>query len=91
MVAEANMPELEPELEPEPALPAVDEESPFPLADPGEYYIGLWANYPNYGCPYCMYTTIEGSGAVELHILTRLDQGSVTHLKVLDIKKGELA
>src|SRR5664279_477044 len=40
----------------------------FPLAEAGQYYIGLWCNLPNYGCPYCSYATIEGPDAVELHI-----------------------
>ena len=66
--------------------PAAGSEPPFPLADPGEYYIGLWAGKPNYGCPYCSYATLAGPGAVELHILARIDQGHPKHLKALELR-----
>lgn len=64
------------------------EEAPFPLADAGEYYDGLWAGHPNYKCPYCSYATLEGSGAVEIHILTRIEQGSKRHQAALSKKEA---
>jgi hypothetical protein len=67
--------------------PSADDGPPFPLAEPGEYYIGLWSGHPNYGCPYCSYATLSGSGAVELHILSKVDQGNPRHLKALEIVK----
>jgi hypothetical protein len=66
--------------------PAAGDEPAYPLAEPGDYYIGLWSGLPNYGCPYCGYATLEGSGAVELHILARVDQGDERHLKALELK-----
>lgn len=74
--------------EPEPTPTAVD---PFPLADPGEYYVGLWSGKPNYGCPYCLFATLEGNGRVELHILEKIDQGSIRHQKALELHEGGLA
>lgn len=71
--------------------PAAGSEPPFPLAEPGEYYIGLWSGLANYGCPYCSYSTLDGSGAVELHILAKADQGDLRHLKALDLMTGGLA
>lgn len=90
-------PELEPVLEAEPEPepeatpvevkhPAADDAPPFPLADPGEYYIGLWSGLPNFGCPYCGYATLSGSDAVEIHILSKIEQGHTRHLKALEIK-----
>ncbi len=54
----------------------------------GEYYIGLWYDKPNYGCPYCSFSTIEGSGAVELHILSEIDSGKLTHMAALEPKEA---
>lgn len=54
-------------------------------ADP-EYYIGLWGKTPLYGCPYCTYSSIQGSGAVEFHILAKLDTGDLAHRKALELK-----
>jgi len=71
--------------------PAAGTEPPFPLAEAGEYYIGLWSGLANYGCPYCSYATLDGSGAVELHILAKADQGDLRHLKALDLMTGGLA
>jgi hypothetical protein len=86
--------ELVPEvsLTPAPAAPAqpppvVGGKPPFPLAEPGEYYIGLWSGLPNYGCPYCGYATLDGSGAVEIHILSKIDQGNPKHLVALNTVK----
>lgn len=85
---------VEPEVEeptPAPAIvqthPSADDGPPFPLAEPGEYYIGLWSGKPNYGCPYCGYATLSGSDAVELHILSKIDQGHPRHLKALEVVK----
>ena len=66
--------------------PSADDNPPFPLAEPGEYYIGLWSGKPNYGCPYCGYATLDGSGSVEIHILSKIDQGNLKHLVALDTK-----
>lgn len=70
---------------PEASQPAVEGEK-FPLADAGEYYTGMWGDYPNFGCPYCMFATLDGNGAVELHILERVDQGNEAHMKALEAK-----
>jgi hypothetical protein len=67
--------------------PSADDGPPFPLAEPGEYYIGLWSGLPNYGCPYCGYATLSGSDSVELHILAKVDQGNSKHLKALELVK----
>lgn len=72
---------------PKPVPKAAGSGEPFPLAEPGEYYIGLWSGLPNYGCPYCSYATLQGPGAVELHILARIDQGNIKHFKALEPKK----
>lgn len=69
--------------------PAAAPGTPFPLAEPGAYYIGLWSGKPNYGCPYCGYATLEGSGAVELHILNKIDAGERRHQKALELKTKE--
>jgi hypothetical protein len=66
--------------------PAAGDGTPFPLAEPGEYYIGLWSGKPNYGCPYCGYATLDGSSVVELHILAKVDQGNPRHLKALELR-----
>ena len=71
--------------------PVAPESEVFPLAEPGEYYVGLWSGLPNYKCPYCHYATLEGSGAVELHILAKIDQGgpqAARHLKALELKEN---
>lgn len=59
---------------------------PFPLADPGEYYNGLWNDLPNYKCPYCMYATLSGDYAVEMHILAKVEQGHPRHMSALELK-----
>lgn len=50
----------------------------------GEFYIGMWNSYPNYGCPYCFYSSIDGSGDIELHILSKIDSGDINHRKYLE-------
>lgn len=84
--AQATLSAPVPEPEAAPAPAANDER--FPLAEPGEYYSGLWSGIPNYSCPYCMYATLEGSGAVELHILERIEQGSERHQAALKTDEG---
>lgn len=74
--------------EPEPEPPEV-----FPLADAGPYYIGMWGEYPNYGCPYCLEahladTPEQGTGIIELHILSKIDQGDVRHMEALNKKES---
>lgn len=63
----------------------------FPLADAGPYYDGLWCGIPNYKCPYCMFATLDGTGAVEIHILELIDQGSERHQAALEVVKGDNA
>lgn len=65
-------------------------DAPFPLADPGDYYEGLWCGIPNYKCPYCIFATLEGSGAVELHILSKIDIGDPRHMKAMELQEGGL-
>lgn len=50
-------------------------------ADPemGQFFIGRWFGKPNYGCPYCTFSTLDGTGAVELHILSKIDSGDIKH------------
>lgn len=83
-------------------LPSTDEPSgpppteaeadaPFPLADAGPYFIGMWGDYPNYGCPYCLEAQLadspeQGTGIIELHILSKIDAGDVRHMAALDKK-----
>jgi hypothetical protein len=52
------------------------------------YREGSWAGHPNYKCPYCAYATLNGSDDVELHILSRLEQGDSRHLPALDKKEA---
>lgn len=66
--------------------PAVPTPADPPLAEPGEFYVGLWCGIPNYGCPYCLYRTLEGSGAVELHILEKIGRANPRHMKALELK-----
>lgn len=70
---------------------AVGEEV-FPLADAGEYYVGLWNDYPKYGCPVCAYTTLadrpgDGDFAVDSHIQEKA-KSSEKHREYLANKKG---
>lgn len=80
--------EPEPEAEPVKAQSQPEKEEPFPLADPGEYYIGLWSGIPNFGCPYCGFATLQGSGAVEIHVLERIEQGNARHMEALKHNEG---
>lgn len=83
------VPKAEPFMGFDPA-PTPDEPSPaagddrFPLADPGEFYSGLWSGLPLFKCPYCLFTSLEGSGAIEIHILTKIEQGSQSHRAALE-------
>jgi hypothetical protein len=54
----------------------------------GEYFIGLWNGIPNFGCPYCSFSTIEqgGNGLVELHTLAMIDSGELKHMAALQLK-----
>jgi hypothetical protein len=80
-----------------PKHPAAAPNEPiFPLADAGEYYIGLWNGHPNYGCPYCAYAILarspaEGGAMVEAHIQFKIDQGSPKHDQWLLEEKGDKA
>jgi hypothetical protein len=56
----------------------------FPLAEPGDYYIGLWSGKPNYGCPYCGFATLDGPKAVEVHIESKVNQGNKRHPEILE-------
>lgn len=78
--------ETQPKVEVRRRHPSADPNEPFPLAEPGEYYIGLWSGLPNYGCPYCPYATLDGPGQVELHILAMVDAGNPRHMKALELK-----
>lgn len=69
--------------------PAAGDEPKYPLADPGDYYIGMWGKLPNYGCPHCGFATLKGTGDVEIHILTMIEIGDLKHQKALEIKKKE--
>jgi hypothetical protein len=39
------------------------------------YQVGWWDGYPNFGCPFCLYRTLEGTRAVEAHIRHELSSG----------------
>lgn len=54
----------------------------------GEFFIGLWGDKPNFGCPYCYYATIEGAGAVELHIMDKVNAGDIPHRESLIVPEG---
>ncbi len=61
-----------PKPEPEPSDDSVEEAAhQDPEPDFGEYFIGYWHEFRNYGCPHCPYATLEGPGAVNSHILER--------------------
>lgn len=67
------------------------DEEIFPLADAGEYYVGLWHGHPKYGCPVCAFTALadragDGDFAVDSHIQQKVDQGSEKHIKLLEGK-----
>lgn len=73
---------------------AADEEI-FPLADAGEYYIGMWNGTPKYGCPACAYNTLadragDGDFAVESHIQEKA-KTSEKHVRLLEGRKGDNA
>lgn len=72
---------------------AADEEV-FPLADAGQYYVGLWNGHPKYGCPVCAWTTLpntaaEGDFRTESHIQEKAGS-SRKHAALLE-KKGDNA
>lgn len=72
---------------------APDEEV-FPLADAGEFYVGLWNGYPKYGCPVCAWTTLtnnaaEGDFRTVSHIQEKAGS-SPKHAALLE-KKGDNA
>lgn len=70
-----------------PEPPADSGPKPFPLADAGEYYIGLWSDrVPMWGCPYCTFTTSEGSNTIAWHIFDKADQGNKRHVPALETK-----
>lgn len=52
----------------------------------GEYFIGMWDVKPNFGCPYCYYSTIESNGDVEIHVLTQIETGDLRHMAALQLK-----
>lgn len=54
----------------------------------GEFFIGMWYDHPNFGCPYCPYSTVEqgGNGLVELHTLAMIDSGDLPHRAALALK-----
>lgn len=61
----------------------------------GEYFIGMWSDLPNFGCPYCPFSVLgsrheptTGNGEVELHVLTQIDSGEPRHLAALTLKEG---
>lgn len=75
----------------EPKQKEEDQPKPFPLADPGQYYVGLWSGLPLFGCPFCPYTSLAsdgGDGQIELHILYRIDAGDIKHRKALETEGG---
>lgn len=52
----------------------------------GEYFIGMWGDLPNFGCPYCSYASIDGNGFVELHVLGSIDAGEIRHMAALQLR-----
>lgn len=44
-----------------------------------EFFIGFWNDKRNYGCPICTFSTLEGPGTVEFHILRKIDAGDSKH------------
>lgn len=62
---------------------ALEIEETLPKAEP--YRVEDWCGKPNYKCPYCSFSTLSGSGAIELHILAEIDRGvKVRHLQALE-------
>lgn len=41
-----------------------------PKPDPQTYEVGTWTGIPNYGCPFCLFRTLAGTGDVVAHIAT---------------------
>lgn len=52
----------------------------------GEFYIGMWGDRPNFGCPYCNYADISGNGFMELHVLAMIDSGDLRHMAALQLR-----
>lgn len=52
----------------------------------GQYFIGMWYHLPNFGCPYCAYSTIDSNGDVELHTLSMIDSGDLRHMAALNLE-----
>lgn len=54
----------------------------------GEYFIGYWYDKPNFGCPYCPFSTVEtgGNGLTELHVLAMIEAGNMAHMAALQLK-----
>lgn len=52
----------------------------------GEFFIGMWGDKPNFGCPYCSYSTLN-NGEVELHVLSMIDSGNLEHMAALQLQQ----
>lgn len=52
----------------------------------GEYFIGMWGEHPNFGCPYCAYAVLDRNGEVELHVLSMIETGNLAHMAALQLK-----
>ena len=48
-----------------------------PEVEPETYEVGEWAGRTNYGCPFCTFRTLDGTGDVVAHIaLLHRDQAT---------------
>lgn len=50
-----------------------------------EFFIGYWGKQRLYGCPYCPYSTTDGNGFVDVHVLSKADAGEARHVVHLSV------
>lgn len=55
-------------------------------AEHGQYFIGMWGEHPNFGCPFCSYASLDLAGDIELHILSMIESGDLNHMAALELK-----
>lgn len=87
---------LAPRIHPSAARGVTEEDLAEGRAEHGQFYIGLWGQgehaKPIFGCPYCHYNVLkegdlDANGDIELHILKKIDMGSVPHQAALVVEE----
>lgn len=89
LTAATEEPEVElPASEIHPSAPAGSLKADLPK-DAEEYFIGMWGDKKNYGCPYCTFASISGPGEVDLHVMGMIDSGDVKHTEALRLAQSQ--